>query len=177
MAGQSAGIQIDTGFDSWSNSGDFLFSDGKTPLLKLHGSIDWALSDGQISDEKPLPYQVIQKVDPNAEKGGFRPEVIFGGRNKLTARGPFLSLLRSFEQQLSKVEMLTIIGYSFRDEHVNEFIINWFNGEIARSIRVIDPNPNSSDKGFMNSLLTGRGKDRVQIIRETAKEGIARLLQ
>lgn len=177
LVGQVMGVEIDTGFDEWSKSGEFVFGDGKIPLIKLHGSIDWALSNGRTAKEKPLPYQIIQKVDPNAkDQRYFQPAVIFGGKNKLTAKGPFLSLLQSFEKQLSKSEKLTVIGYSFRDEHVNEFITNWFNSDIARTIRIINPNPNSLNDGFAQPLFNSYAKDRVQIIKEIASNGILSLI-
>lgn len=178
LAGQIANVEIDTGFDTWSTSGDFTFEDKKTPLLKLHGSIDWALSDGQRSKEKPLPFQVIEKVDPNKDKArGFHPAVVFGGTNKLTAKGPSLSLIRSFEQQLSKANILTIIGYSFRDEHVNEFITNWFNGDVSRKIKIVNPNPDALRNGFAEPMFDGPAKDRVQIIKEITSSGIVSIVK
>ena len=178
LAAQILAIEIDTGFDAWSKSGDFLFGDGKIPLIKLHGSIDWALSDGRIGEEKPLPYQIIQKVDPNSkDQRSFQPAVIFGGKNKLTAKGPFLSLLRSFEQRLLNSEMLSIIGYSFRDEHVNEFITNWFNGNVARTIRIINPNPFTVENVFSQPHFRDLLKNRVQIIQDKASNAIASLLK
>ncbi|CAG1013143.1 hypothetical protein ANAEL_04612 [Anaerolineales bacterium] len=178
LSGQTMGIEIDTGFDTWSKSGEFAFGDGKIPLIKLHGSIDWALSDGKTGKEKPLPYQIIRRVDPNAKgQQHFQPAVIFGSKNKLTAKGPFLSLLQSFEAQLLKSEILTIIGYSFRDEHVNEFITNWFNGDVARRMRIINPSPSSMSDGFTQPLLFGAAKDRVQVIKEVASKGILEIIK
>jgi NAD-dependent SIR2 family protein deacetylase len=177
LAGQVAGIEVDTGFDSWSSSGEFAFESEKTPLLKLHGSIDWALFDGRTTREKPLPFQVIEKLDlENVKERNFHPAVVFGGTNKLTAKGPFLSLIRSFEQQLSKTEKLTVIGYSFRDEHVNEFIKNWFNGDGTRTIRMINPNPNSLQNEFTQPFFNGVVKDRVQIIKEITSIGISQIV-
>jgi hypothetical protein len=176
LAGHTTGVEIDTGFDEWSNSGEFVFDENKTPLLKLHGSIDWALSPGKQSGEKPLPFQVIHKVNPDEmKKRRFRPEVLFGAKNKLTARGPYLSLLRSFETSLSRADLLTVIGYSFRDEHVNEFISNWFNGNQSASIRIIDPKLTSRDNGYLEALLDGPGRTRVQSIKNTAEVAIAEL--
>lgn len=145
MAGKVTDVGIDTGFDSWSTNGAFSFAMGKVPLIKLHGSIDWALSERRVSKEQPLPSQVIKKVDINDYKKDdyIHPAVVFGGKNKLKARGPFLSLIRAFEQRLSVSDVLTVIGYSFRDEHVNEFITNWFNGDMTRRIRIINPDMNS----------------------------------
>lgn len=177
LAGQILGVEIDTGFDEWSESGKFAFGDGKIPLIKLHGSINWALSSGMIGKEKPLPYQIIQKVDPNSiDHQSFQPAVIFGGKNKLTAKGPFLSLLHSFEEQLSKSEILTIIGYSFRDEHVNEFITNWFNGDGTRRIRIINPNLTSLNNTFVAFLLNETTQDRVQVIKEKTSSGILNIV-
>jgi NAD-dependent SIR2 family protein deacetylase len=176
LAGHIEGLEIDTGFDSWSNTGDFSFYQGKIPFLKLHGSIDWALSNGQIAKEKPLPFQVIEKVNPDLEQQrNFHPAVIFGGKNKLTAKGPFLSLLRAFDRELSKSEVLWIIGYSFHDEHVNEFITNWFNGNPARVVRIINPKPDSLNTDFSKYLLQGMGNERVKVISEIASVGISNL--
>ena len=177
LAGQITGIGTDTGFDSWSRSGEFSFEQDKIPLIKLHGSIDWALSEGPTSTEKPLPYQIIAKIDPNSiTERHFEPAVVFGGPNKLTAKGPFLSLLRAFEGQLAKSDQLTVIGYSFRDDHVNEFIMKWFHGDVDRCIRIIEPNPNSLESEFANILLHVDPEHRLQVIRKTAADGIPRLI-
>lgn len=176
LGGQMLGINVDTGFTAWSNTSEFTFGDGIIPLLKLHGSIDWALSNGRTDEVKPLPYQIIQQVDPDStDQNGFRPAVLFGGKNKLTAKGPFLSLLRSFEMQLEKSEALTVIGYSFRDDHVNEFISNWYNGDPSRRIRIINPNPDSFNDPLTQSLLHGRVQDRVEVIKEKASTGISQI--
>ena len=101
LVGQHNRIYVDTGFDAWSESGEFTFVKGKIPLIKLHGSIDWALYAGDIDDDKPLPYQMIKRVELNPDElKDHKPAVIFGGKNKLTAKGPFLSLLRTFEKEL-----------------------------------------------------------------------------
>lgn len=176
LASRIMGNEVDTGFDAWSNTSEFSFEDGKIPLIKLHGSIDWALNSGKTDEEKPLPYQIIQKVNPNSsDQNGFHPAVLFGGKNKLTAKGPFLSLLRSFEKQLEYSEVLTVIGYSFRDEHVNEFITKWLNGNISRKMRIINPNPESFDDPLTHALLHGRGQNRVEVIKESTSNGILRI--
>ena len=173
LAGQVANIDVDTGFDVWSDSRELKFANGKVHLLKLHGSMDWELSDGKTSQEKPLPFQVIQKIDVSKRDGWFRPTVVFGSKNKLTAKGPFLGLLQSFEQRLSNTDLLTIIGYSLHDEHVNEFIATWFNEDTKHKIRIIDPQPENLEKNFAKHLIRYETKDRVQVIKETAANGIA----
>lgn len=49
LSAQTSGIQIDTGFESWSEKGDFSFNPEYVPVVKLHGSIDWALSQTKPS--------------------------------------------------------------------------------------------------------------------------------
>jgi hypothetical protein len=175
LAGQVAGVEIDIGFDSWSNTGEFSFINGKVSFLKLHGSIDWELSEGQTSEEKPLPFQVIQNIDQAHIKGWTPRALVFGGKNKLTAKGPFLSLLRSFDQKLAETDILTIIGYSLHDEHINEFIVTWFNHDMHRKIRVIDPQPENLAQDFVELLKQDYAYDRVQVIKETASNGISSL--
>src|SRR5712672_1571295 len=91
-------------------------------LLKLHGSINWC------SGKASFPHDVLPEthVVPADEKAmgteGYTPSVIFGQRNKLTAEGPFLSLFSRFQEELIRANELLIIGYSFRDDHINESI-------------------------------------------------------
>ncbi len=75
--------------------------------------------------------------DPDARDG--QPALVFGQRGKLRAEGPFLGLLAELEKQMSSATQLAIIGYSFRDDHVNELIQRWCQEDIARTILVIDP--------------------------------------
>src|SRR5262249_39620021 len=134
------GLTFTTGIREWSETGSFVQSGDGLFLLKLHGSIDWALDRDQRSEDRPIPHSVIRQVsDAQVKTSGFRPAVIFGQRNKLTAEGPFLDLLRAFQQELSRADGLTVVGYSFRDAHVNEYISQWLNKSKTRTMRVIDP--------------------------------------
>jgi len=72
-----------------------------------------------------------------------------------------------------KSETLTVIGYSFRDEHVNEFITNWFNGDISRKVRIINPNPNTMNNEFVEPLFSDGIKERVKVIPEKTSIGIS----
>jgi NAD-dependent SIR2 family protein deacetylase len=179
LAGRVTKCLVDTGLESWSNTGVFSFDSNTIPLIKIHGSIDWALSNGKTSPQKPLPFQVIKKLNmAGNQEQKLRPAIVFGGKNKLTTKGPFLSLLRTFEKQLSNAETLWVIGYSFRDEHVNEFILNWFNGKTTRIIGIVDPRINRSNP-FINHLSNAKQKGRrkrVNIIEEPASIGILEIL-
>ncbi len=175
LLANSANASCTTGIDEWSKSGSFARKDDGIFLLKLHGSIDWALLRNRRSTDRPMPHSVIQQVTPaQIQEAGFRPAVIFGQRNKLTAEGPFLDLLRAFQQELSRCELLTVVGYSFRDAHVNEYIAQWLNSSKEHKMRIISPRFDTNPSEFAEQLVQLCGM-RIEIIREPAGAGLAKL--
>lgn len=177
LAGSLAGIEVETGFELWSKTGEFQLENGKVNLLKLHGSIDWALTEGWPSNERPMPFQTIHKIDMNRDgERGLRPAVIFGGKNKLTAKGPFLDLLRTFEQELSRCDVITAIGYSFRDEHINEFINEWLNANQTRVLRVVNPSFSKLNHEYGCILKDQVRSGRVKVIEKKTSEGILEVI-
>lgn len=81
-------------------------------------------------------------VVPWNESNEGQPAIIFGQRDKLTTDGPFLDLLRAFRDQLFKSSHLVVVGYSFRDTHVNNYIKYWFSRTENRKLTIIDPGAN-----------------------------------
>jgi hypothetical protein len=51
--------------------------------------------------------------------------VIFGAGNRLRPDGPYLDLYREFKDVLAEDRQVIVIGYSFRDAHVNEAVCRW----------------------------------------------------
>jgi hypothetical protein len=135
LAAEGFGVPIETGIDRWiaGRRWDLSLPQG-IRLLKLHGSIDWVWKVVETA-EGHLPRRIVV----TSHEAGARPAVIFGQRGKLRAEGPFLSLLAEFESQLSGAGQLLVIGYSFRDDHVNEIIRRWEADDRARRITVVDP--------------------------------------
>ena len=175
LLAQSSGVACKTGIEEWSNTGSFVPADTGVLLLKLHGSIDWARIDDQRSDERPMPHSVIRQVPPaKIQEAGFRPAVIFGQRNKLTAEGPFLDLLRAFQLELSRSTLLTVVGYSFRDDHVNEYISQWLNQSKEHRLRVISPSFDENPSVYAQRLVHF-GAGRVEIVREPAGAAFVKL--
>lgn len=166
-----------TGIESWSESGTFSARNDGLFLLKLHGSIDWELRKDQRSEHRPMPHSIIEQVrDPKAMRAGsFQPAIIFGQRNKLTAEGPFLDLLRAFQQQLTEADRLTVVGYSFRDDHINEYITQWLNSDTGHRIRIIDPGFSTNEAPFAEHLRRYCG-GRIRPVEETAGGGLAEVL-
>ena len=169
FAAKSLGKDVQTGIVEWSKSGSLPKFDNGICLLKLHGSIDWIRQPKRtpLSQEKiwVLPHDKMEKYE------SFKPVVIFGQRNKLSAKGPFLDLLRAFEEKLKEAGRLTVIGYSFRDEHINEQIRKWLNNStgIIRIINggefLVNPIP------FVRNIIDL--KERVEVLDVFAKDGIA----
>lgn len=95
--------------------------EARVHLIKLHGSIDWV----EIGSSRPLPlkgFRLAMAEEMDKPDQMSPPAIIFGQGNKLTAEGPYLELLRHFGTGLEEHDNLLVIGYSFRDAHVNQYI-------------------------------------------------------
>lgn len=141
-------------------------------LLKVHGSIDWQTEYTNPDASAPISLQTIRQATA-AEMGqpGYSPGIIFGAGNKLTAQGPYLDLLRAFQQELAAATRLTVVGYSFADEHINEFIGRWINSDVSHMLTIVDPGfPNAND--FSQRLQTSC-VSRITHIVEPANIGLA----
>ena len=167
-------IRCETGIDEWSKTGSFEMQGVGVFLLKLHGSIDWKSEAGR-GPERPMPHRIISRLAPDAVgKSQHRPAVIFGHRNKLTAEGPFLDLLRAFERELSAADLLTIIGYSFGDAHVNVYLSNWLNSRTTNRLRIINPSFDRRRNEYVDQLLQF-ARDRIEIIKLPTGEALIQL--
>jgi hypothetical protein len=180
----STDVACETGISEWSRTGHFDIPGSGLRLLKLHGSIDW-LYENCGSGDGQMPLTGIRQVTGKEVKSReFKPAVIFGNRNKLTAEGPFLDLLRAFQDELSRTDMLTVVGYSFRDAHINVYISQWLNGDVSRILRIV----NGSDfaRRFKSSsdcpsyvcdlaMVAATDSKRVQVLDDGARAGLERL--
>ncbi|HCU57169.1 MAG TPA: hypothetical protein DF984_02915, partial [Anaerolineaceae bacterium] len=63
-----------------------------------------------------------------------------------------------------------------RDEHVNEYITKWFNGDITRKIKIINLSMDSVNPAFITPLLEGHTQARVEVIEEKASVGIQKII-
>jgi len=175
LAAEAEGVSCYTGIEDWSEHGEVRLPPLGVALLKLHGSIDWREKGEPATATRPLDHRTFQRVAPEVFKHyGFWPAVIFGQRNKLTASGPFLDFLRTFRDELFAAERLTVVGYSFRDMHVNEYIRQWVNRGGEWRIRIIDPAYPTTQIPFAQDI--GRIRGRVEHVAGTAKEAIGRLV-
>ncbi len=93
------------------------------------------------------------------------------------------------ESWLGSAERLTVVGYSFRDDHVNQIIRRWTYDHRAREIILIDPSiprrrPSvTSTATFRNSLLAhlkpsgmSEGPEtKIRVIRKRAAQAVPEL--
>jgi SIR2-like domain len=185
---ESAATPCTTGIAGWLDSGRWEWPEAGIRLLKLHGSIDWrwVQTDPEIGH---LPQRVLE-VDDGTERRDSRPAVVFGQRGKLQAAGPFLGLLAEFEKLLANAERLVVIGYSFRDEHVNEVIGRWTAEGLERKLCVVDPHwpeqfPLPQHRDFRGKLQlylgsndtseNSRAEPRLEVRRDTCAKALPSL--
>jgi hypothetical protein len=133
----AAGLPCSTGLEEWVRNGQWRWPEEGIRLLKLHGSIDWTWAEAE-EQAGWLPQRIVV-VSPDPEQEQRAPALVFGQRGKLRADGPFLGLLAEFEALLENANRLVVIGYSFRDAHVNEVIQRWINEDPQRTMVAIDP--------------------------------------
>jgi hypothetical protein len=138
IACDNNGVSCETGIQEWSSSRTFPEIHSGVKLLKLHGSIDWEAEMRAAISLWHLPAARVTQVDQVPNERQRHPVIVFGGREKLRADGPFLDLLREWETQLERVDTLLVVGYSFRDNHINETIRRWINNNDERHLFVVD---------------------------------------
>jgi hypothetical protein len=185
LRANAIGVDCKTGLAEWSSTGSIpKFSRG-IQLLKLHGSVNWKWQAAPGFDHSlTLDRKVVELPEPNADEGddlldtkSSRDElaVLFGGRNKLTAEGPFLDLLVRFKSDLFQSNTLVVIGYSFRDPHINHYILRWLHSGRGRRMYIVDAaGVRKNDHPFFEGNGDAFGR-RVTLITGGAKVGITTL--
>ncbi len=172
---ESQGTNCTTGIATWSKEGRFPITDQwGIALLKLHGSIDWILYPPSSENDSGMPHARVEKATPDQlDEGQYRPAVVFGQGSKLTAQGPYLDLLHSFREALADATNLIVVGYSFRDDHINEYISQWLNQSADNKLTVINPGFRSLRVRYTDYLSALEGT-QVTIRELSASAGLAR---
>ena len=154
---EKKGISLADGFDAEPQAGvrywngDFS-SSGKTPFLKLHGSVNWfrlRADSGDFYHEKigiPLDYyQRTRTVDGNLQTTvDCRPLLLIGTFNKISeySSGIFRELHHRFRSTILKANQMVVCGYGFGDKGINTEIIDWIYDKRGRRLVIIHPDPN-----------------------------------
>lgn len=157
------------GLEGWINGNVDIFPPTvDVHLYKLHGSADWEHNEAQN----------YRRTTDDTQS--YQPAIIFGGRNKLTARGPYLDMLWRWRRSLEAASALIIVGYSFADDHVNALIVQWARTAYpgSRRVVVVDPlfDSNNSEAARWLRLQSSRAGDsklKLLVISKGARDGIS----
>lgn len=128
-------------------------------LYKLHGSIDW-----YISEEKLYKSQKIES----------EPELIFGIQHKMTSVDPYFyysSVLRN--SCFNEAKIIVVIGYSYADDYVNVILSQALNSRSELRIINVAPlfNKNAQNEiDFICQRLNLKNKNQLINIDSTSKE-------
>ena len=155
---------------------------GAARLYKLHGSVNWpqfgwaaaCILNG--SDRAPFGPRTVGG-SPRSDPGS----IVFGP-SKLTHSGPFLELYVGLRQEVRNANRLVIVGYSFRDAHVNELIRLFVNLRLGPTV-IIDPFfPSGPKNGMLDihrQLLSASSDEyeSVTIVRDTAEAALSDVLR
>jgi hypothetical protein len=169
-----SGVRCVTGIESWENTQRIQCDGDGVVLLKLHGSIDWRYKQLVPSPDRPLLAKSLERVPDDQVPHNGAPAVIFGQRNKLTAEGPFLDILREFKIALDASTRLAVIGYSFADAHVNEYVARWINSSPKRVLRIVTPDFEKNQNDFA-VMLRRQCPSRLQIVPGRAEDVLEEL--
>jgi hypothetical protein len=143
-------------------------------LVKLHGSMDWS-RDNITGDTVALSPPHSFRHSPELWEG-HTPGIIFGAGNKLRPDGPYLALYEEFLQALPVAQQVVVIGYSFRDAHVNEALRCWFLSQADSGALLRVGDVSESLPMIVNSWRRQRLLD-VEYIRGPATQTMAQLIK
>lgn len=167
---EDRGESWDTGIKAWEKAGIIQCHHHHTiNLIKLHGSCYWYWTDEMTTTaDKPMPWRIVFSKSRLNEPKRFMVAadtnmVIFGQKNKLTADGPFLDLIRVWDEELAKTNILTIVGYSFRDSHINHYISKFLNAGGGNELRVVNPSFETLNVPYAAILRDRRDNRRIDL--------------
>lgn len=138
---RAEGIDVKTGFHPDSGQWCPSLFRNEAPginLYKLHGSLNWGLSD-DLSDLEYRP--LVERYPPRWDK---EPELILGPGSKLQPDDPYAALYAEFHRAIRQAKVCIAIGYSFRDNHIKMPVRR----ASHRGMTVIDVNPSAEEWTF-----------------------------
>ena len=154
-------IYLTTGFcrktGEWSPSLFFTSRNGIN-LYKMHGSLNWYQTDGEIG----FPRQVY----PPKWNQRKRSELVLGPGSKLQHDEPFVTLYSYFHRALRHAKVCVIIGCSLQDRHIREPLKQaaW------RGVHLVNVGPQVRSTGSENCM--GFKNDRYWPIRSNARDAL-----
>jgi NAD-dependent SIR2 family protein deacetylase len=143
-------------------------------LVKLHGSLDWCQS--RTSGNVEVAGHGVSFWRNDANWAHSTPGIIFGAGNKLRPNGPYLSLYHEFKNALRQAHQVIVIGYSFRDTHVNEALRCWVQEQSHEGDLLRIGRRTSGIPDVVKLWLSGERLD-VEVVHGPAQDNISALLK
>jgi len=186
---EKARVPVDIGVDRWvpGQPLGFSYTDGMLRLIKVHGSIDWSTpSSHEWPRSDPMVDSPRISVGNDPADQRTLPWIVVGDREKLATDGPTLPLVQAALSALVRASHLVVVGYSFRDAHINGLIRDWMTSDDERTMTVLDPGwpdaDNRTDARVSWMRRYGRpplGQDvdngfipRLRVIRKYTRDGL-----
>lgn len=167
LAASELGMSVCTGVSNaeadLNNELSFTKSRKDISLVKIHGSANWTFAGNgarEASEE-----QMRENSHPFV--------MIFGQANKLSAGSPFFELFLAFRDMLKACQQLFVIGYSWRDEHVNILVSTWLGAKPDRRLILVDPGKAKDHPSSFRSMIASQNPKKVQVIQKRFSEAIA----
>ncbi|HQU71404.1 MAG TPA: SIR2 family protein, partial [Calditrichia bacterium] len=125
---RSSRLDIDIHYNPPGIRGEPRYLEGVAKFTKLHGSLDWLNSWGQIR-KMGIPFGA-KEVHPYLDVPGTNGEEALGlmiypndAKDRETSLFPYIELFRDFAASICRPNnVLITYGYSFGDEHINRII-------------------------------------------------------
>lgn len=165
------GLRVSCGISMWHRDGHLDFGDATLQLLKLHGSVDWVhrpILDHRTGRRSGAAFCFPSRADLLPDD---TPGTVLGAHGKLRADGPYLELFEVFRRVLWESRTLTVIGYSFRDEHINTVLLRRANCGRPWRMRIVTMDP----PGVGELDAFERRGPQVSIVRARASEAVPQL--
>lgn len=143
-AARTAGVQVTDGIEAWTGGFKWNWEPASAPvhLLKLHGSINWQPVITTLGGPAGVGANILTHGSSLRGSGSAPLEVpglVFGAQGKLRADGPFLPMLMEFSRWMESTDRLVVVGYSFRDKHINRVLVDWLERPGPKTLDIIDP--------------------------------------
>lgn len=131
------GIPYDVGFDELNAGDQKIWLENGVRLLKLHGSLGWTQASAYVTPGYLAEFPFVESLDPSTDDE--QPVIKFGRGNKMSATPLYLQLYVTFLNELAKHDRLVVVGYAFRDTHINQAIKDWVGKSPDRRVHIINP--------------------------------------
>ena len=147
-------------------------------LYHIHGALSWLKGYNGVVEktDRSVMRRILEIIDQRREEIPHELEkaiervILYPGEPLESAYSlPFLDILFCFREILDSSEILLVVGYSFRDKHINYEISTWLRkGNV--NMKVVDPKLNKRE--IIDRLGTPEAEGRIDVCNKTFEKFI-----